>query len=337
MSFAPRSTAPMRAPFLGASLVAVTLLLAHPAAAQNEPTFAFGKPEEVKPQAPPVEWKVQARAGLNQTSGNSQTTNVTAGLTASRKEGNNKLALDGGINYGRSNIQVATIDTTVTPNVITALNRQEVTSTNNWFSKGRYDRFFTPNNSGYVSGQAAADRIAGKAFVGGGQLGYSRQLVKTDNNTLVAEIGYDFSYESYVEQPGKTLDPVSIHSARLFVGETAKLTSATGLTASVEAFFNLNKETKALNVRPAPRPGRRRVPRHALHQQAGRQHDAVQEPERGDQLSAPLRPEPGTAPGAVRHAGGRRLRGGLPALRGKDRHRLGGDADLHVLLGRTAV
>ena len=255
MSFAPRSTAPMRAPFLGASLVAVTLLLAHPAAAQNEPTFAFGKPEEVKPQAPAVEWKVQARAGLNQTSGNSQTTNVTAGLTASRKEGNNKLALDGGINYGRSNIQVATIDTTVTPNVITALNRQEVTSTNNWFSKGRYDRFFTPNNSGYVSGQAAADRIAGKAFVGGGQLGYSRQLVKTDNNTLVAEIGYDFSYESYVEQPGKTLDPVSIHSARLFVGETAKLTSATGLTASVEAFFNLNKETKALNYDPPHDPG----------------------------------------------------------------------------------
>ena len=54
--------------------------------------------------------------------------------------------------------------------------------------------------------------------MGGGQLGYSRQLVKTDKNMLVAEIGYDFSYESYVEQPGKTLDPVSIHSARLFVG-----------------------------------------------------------------------------------------------------------------------
>ena len=105
MSFAPRSTAPMRAPFLGASLAVATLLLARPAAAQNEPTFAFGKPEEVKPQAPAVEWKVQARAGLNQTSGNSQTMNATAGLTASRKEGNNKLALDGGINYGRSNIQ----------------------------------------------------------------------------------------------------------------------------------------------------------------------------------------------------------------------------------------
>ena len=79
---------------------------------------------------------------------------------------------------------------------------------------------------------------------------------------LVAEIGYDFSYESYVEQPGKTLDPVSIHSARLFVGETVKLTSATGLTASVEAFFNLNKETKALkSTRPTTRASTRSTTR----------------------------------------------------------------------------
>jgi hypothetical protein len=255
MSFARRSTTRARRPMVPASFAVATLLLARAAAAQNEPTFAFGKPEEAKPQAPAVEWKVQAKAGLLQTTGNSQTLNATAGLTASRKEGNNKLGLEGGIAYGHSNINVATIDTTQTPNVITSLNRQEVTTTNNWFTKGRYDRFFTANNSGYASGLAAADKVAGKAFVGGGQIGYSRQLVKNDNNTLVAELGYDFSYESYVEQPGKTIDPVSIHSARLFVGETAKLTSATGLTASFEAFFNLNKETKALNYDPPHAPG----------------------------------------------------------------------------------
>jgi hypothetical protein len=257
MSFAPRSTALARAPFRGAWLATAALLLARPAAAQNEPAFAFGKVEEAKPQAPAVEWKVQAKAGLIQTSGNSQTINTTAGLTASRKEGNNKLGLEGGINYGRSNVNVADIDATTDPMtpVITALHRQEVTTTNNWFTKGRYDRFFTANNSGYASALAAADKIAGKAFVGGGQVGYSRQVVKTDNNTLVAELGYDFSYESYVEQPGKTIDPVSIHSARLFVGETVKLTSATGLTASVEAFFNLNNESKALNVDPPHDPG----------------------------------------------------------------------------------
>ena len=65
---------------------------------------------------------------------------------------------------------------------------------------------------------------------------------------LVAEIGYDYSYESYIQQPDKMLDPVSIHSARLFVGETLKVTPETGATASVESFLNLNKEGKALNV-----------------------------------------------------------------------------------------
>jgi hypothetical protein len=257
MSAAPRPSAFTRLALAIAAFASVALAFARPAAAQAEPKFTFAKPEEAKPQpqAPAVEWKAQAKGGVNLTSGNSQTTNVTAGVIASRKEGNNKLGFEGGAAYGRSNINVATVDTTMMPPVITSLNRQEVTTTNNWFSKARYDRFFTLNNSGYVSGQAAADKIAGKTFAGGGQIGYSRQIVKTANNTLVGEIGYDFSYESYVQQPMKTIDPVSIHSARLFVGETAKITSSMGATASVEAFFNLNKETKALNVDPPHDPG----------------------------------------------------------------------------------
>jgi hypothetical protein len=234
---------------VAAALALVTF--ATPAAAQTDPKFAFAKADEVKPGAPvvpPVEWKVQAKAGMNVTTGNSQTTNGTAGLSASRKEGNNKLALDGNIAYGRSNILVPVFGDAAMPTVITALDRNQVTSTNNWMTKGRYDRFFTLNNAGYAMGLAAADKIAGKRFAGGGQVGYSRQLIKDEKNILVAEIGYDFSYESYVQQPMKTIDPVTIHSARIFVGETLKLTPATGINASVEAFFNLNNETKAVNV-----------------------------------------------------------------------------------------
>jgi len=199
-----------------------------------------------------VEWKAQAKGGFLLTTGNSQSQNATFSVSASRKEGNNKLALDGGLAYGRSNIRTpvfATPDPTMPmmPPTITGINRQEVTTTNNWVLKGRYDRFFTANNSGYASGQAAADKIAGKSFFGGGQAGYSRQVLKNEVHLLVAELGYDFSYERYVQQPMKTLDPVSIHSARLFVGDTLKLSTATGFTASVEAFFNLNKEGKAIN------------------------------------------------------------------------------------------
>ena len=57
----------------------------------------------------------------------------------------------------------------------------------------------------------------------------------------------------------RTLDPVSIHSARLFVGETMKLSDASALNASVEAFFNLNREDQRHQRRNRHR-GRRPVP-----------------------------------------------------------------------------
>lgn len=219
------------------------------ARAQSNPTFTFAKPEDAKVAAntPPVEWKAQVKGGLMVTSGNSQTTNGSFAAIASRKEGNNKLALEGAAAYGHSSVITPVYDALV-PTQIDALTRTGVVTTNNWLLKGRYDRFFTPNNSGYASGQAAADKIAGKSFFGGGQIGYSRQLYKSLMHTAVAEIGYDFSYERYVQAPGKTRDPVTIHSARLFAGETLKLTPETGLNASVEAFLNLNKENKALSV-----------------------------------------------------------------------------------------
>ena len=218
------------------------LLASSTALAQGSPKFDFAKPEEVKT----VEWKAQVKGGFVLTTGNSQTKSGTFGAAASRKEGNNRLALEAAAAYGQSNVITPIVDTT--SNTITAIDRTSVVSTNNWLTKGRYDRFFTLNNSGYVSAQAAADRIAGKSFYGGGQIGYSRQLYKSAVHLAVAEVGYDLSYESYVQQPMKTLDPVTIHSARAFLGETAKLSEATGVTASVEALFNLNSEPKALNV-----------------------------------------------------------------------------------------
>ena len=64
----------------------------------------------------------------------------------------------------------------------------------------------------------------------------------------MAELGYDFSCERYLQQPDKILDPVAIHSARIFVGETLSLSKETGITASVEALLNLNKEGNASNA-----------------------------------------------------------------------------------------
>jgi len=205
------------------------------------PTYEFGKvPEKAKPA---VEWKVQAKGGFLLTSGNSQTGSGTFALDSSRQSGMNKLSLNGGVAYGRSRILVPVEDNTAT----TGLTRQTQTTTNQWRARGRYDRFITENNAAYALGQLGADRIAGKALFGGGQAGYSRQLIKNADHTLVAELGYDFSYESYVPSPGKTIDGVAIHSARFFVGELWTLSKETGITASGEALFNLNKE-QALNA-----------------------------------------------------------------------------------------
>jgi hypothetical protein len=221
--------------------------------AEPAPPAPAAKPE-APPAAPPapaaVEWKVQSKGGFIMTSGNSQATNITVGLNGSRKEGNNKLELEAGMAYGRSkNLHAnTTTDPATGSTVVDSLDRQEVVSTNNWATKGRYDRFLSENNVAYVSSQWAADRIAGKTLFGGGQVGYSRQLRKDKWNLVLAEFGYDFSYERYVQQAGKTSDPVTIHSARVLVGETLSLSRETGLTASVEALLNLNHETKANNA-----------------------------------------------------------------------------------------
>ena len=199
-----------------------------------------------KPAVPSVEWKAQSKGGMAITGGNSQSKNFTFGVNGFRKEGNNKLTLEGGLAYGTSNNSVAEVDPST--NTINAVDRKEVVSTNNWAAKGRYDRFITQHNTAYASAQAAADKIAGKTFFGGGQIGYSRLLLKDDMNLVVAELGYDFSYERYVDQPNKTLDPVGIHSARILIGETLSLSKETGVTASVEALFNLNKENKAIDA-----------------------------------------------------------------------------------------
>jgi Protein of unknown function, DUF481 len=234
--------------------VLIAIAVSGAAQAQSNPTFTFGKPEETKvdatkPPPPAVEWKAQVKGGLMVSSGNSQTTNGIVGATASRRQGNNRLTLDGNAAYGRSSL-IAPVYDSPTSSQIDSLGRTDVTTTDNWVARGRYDRFFTPNNSGYASAQIASDKIAGKELFGGGQVGYSRQIYKSPMHTFVGEVGYDFSYESYVQPPPPTppLDSVAIHSARLFLGETLKLSSETGLTASAEAFFNLNNEGKALNV-----------------------------------------------------------------------------------------
>jgi len=222
-----RSLLPAR--FAGLLLV----LLAAPALGQKDPKFEYGKHEEVKA----VEWKASAKLGLVISSGNSQSGSGSLGASVSRKAGGNKFALDGGWTYVRSRVlQAADVNNSgfIDP---AELIRSDQELNNSWNVKARYDRFFTTNNSAYLVGMAAGDPPAGKDIVGGGQLGYSRQLVKTPRHEAVVEAGYDFSYEGYVD--GKS---VNIHSLRLFTGYNLKITDSAGAFGNVEGLFNVAPE-----------------------------------------------------------------------------------------------
>jgi hypothetical protein len=202
--------------------------------AEADPKFKYGKSDEVK-DVKKAEWKASAQAGLVMTTGNSETTTLSGAAKASRKEGNNKLVLEAGGIYARSTIFLAldgNSNGVIDPGEI---GENETTASKAWMFKARYDRFLTKHNSLYVTGQVNGDQPAGKQFVGGGQVGYSRQLYKDDKHEVVGEAGYDFSYEDLAAG-----DPVSIHSMRYFAGYEGKLTKDTGLIANSELLLNVN-------------------------------------------------------------------------------------------------
>jgi hypothetical protein len=238
-----------RRPLAGRTRVAAVVVLlfapawAAPAAAQNVPLPKF---EPAKPPAKESEWMAQAKGSLLVTSGNSQSRSGILGMSGARSSGPVRLSLDAQLAYGRSGVLVPIYDP-ANPMLLVGLARRETTTTNQWQAKARSDYFFTEHNAAYLVGQIGADKIAGKELVGGGQIGYSRQLYKDARHTAVAELGYDFSYESYADQGGRSSDAVQIQSARLFLGEQLTLSKDTGVNASIEALSNLNRED-ALNA-----------------------------------------------------------------------------------------
>jgi hypothetical protein len=76
----------MRQALLTISVLWLTLGVAH----AQDPKFEYGKLEEVKA----VEWKASAQFGLILTTGNSRSTAFSGSALASRKAGDNKLAID---------------------------------------------------------------------------------------------------------------------------------------------------------------------------------------------------------------------------------------------------
>jgi putative salt-induced outer membrane protein YdiY len=211
-------------------------LLVPGTALADDPKFTYAKPDDEAVDG--VEWKAQAQGGLVLSSGNARYMTLTGGLTASRKEGKNKLALELGLAYTKTDVVIAA-DTDgqpgIGPDEIQAI---EQTTANTLFGKARYDRFLTEKDSLYMSASLGRDRPAGKDLYGGGQLGYSRLLIKNKVHEVATEVGYDFTYEDYVAN----VDSLAIHSARVFAGYVGTLNKETAVTASGELLSNLNTE-----------------------------------------------------------------------------------------------
>lgn len=210
----------------------------------GDPKFEYAKHDDVK-DVKGVEWKATAEAGVIFTTGNSETTTATGGIKASRKANNNKIAFEAGAAYSRSNLLVlldqngnGTIDD------LSEIQSVDTTTAETLTSKLRYDRFLTELNSLFIAGLASRDTPAGKEFVFGSQIGYSRSLRKTKTSLTTAELGYDYSHEELVAGPS-----LSIHSARAFMGHKATLTEGADLDASIELLTNLNKEQLTTQTR----------------------------------------------------------------------------------------
>ncbi|HEX2571976.1 MAG TPA: DUF481 domain-containing protein [Polyangia bacterium] len=212
--------------------------LAGTAAAQTEPKFEFGKQADTKK----VQWKLSTQAGLIYSTGNSRNVSVSGGVDLSRDDGKNRFTFTGNGAYVRTTQRVANdIDGNgaIGPGEIAD---RQVTTTALWSVKGRYDRFFTPRNSFYLTGGVLGNRPAGKVIVAAGQVGYSRLIYQGKRNELSGEGGYDFTFERDI---GNVPD-LFIHSLRLYLGYGLKISETTAFSASVEALLNLNPENGPL-------------------------------------------------------------------------------------------
>jgi hypothetical protein len=214
------------------------VVIAVPGVVSAQPAFEkAGTAADVK-DVEEVVWTAKGEAGLVASTGNSETTTITIGGNAIRKDKDNKVELTLAGAYARATTRVAVDANADGAIAANELGTASATSAENLSAKLRYDRYLTPADSLYVAALAATDRPAGKSFYGGVQVGYSRALLKTEEQELLGEVGYDLTYVRLDAGSSST-----VHSARLFAGYKAKIKEETALEASVEALLNGNKVT----------------------------------------------------------------------------------------------
>jgi hypothetical protein len=226
-----------------------------PSGQQFASDYKFVEVKEVKK----VEWKAQASAGFTLAAGNSNVLTLSGGASASRNDGKNLIAIDLSgvyalvtvpslIDREMSGVPCAAMSTMNGCNGLVdrgeEVGTESKTTAGFFLFKGRYDRFFTTNNAGFLAAFTGLDIPASKKAIAGGQLGYSRQLFKTKMHELKAELGADVTYNNYILADGAVgQDNLMLASARLFVGYALSLGENTQFQANAESLINLNPAT----------------------------------------------------------------------------------------------
>jgi hypothetical protein len=124
-------------------------------------------------------------------------------------------------------------------------------------SRVRYDLFVSPMDALFVAIAPRRDRFAGLQLRLQNQIGYLRNLYfPVDAHRFWSELGYDFTYDNFGPVEGKTPPPVMmppapkdrgfVHSARLFLGYTNRLSPTANLSLGAETLLDFQD---AQNVR----------------------------------------------------------------------------------------
>lgn len=226
-----------------------------PTGQQFKSEYKFAEQAEVKR----VVWKASASAGFTLAAGNANLLTLSGGANLSRNDGRNLLQIDLNGVYGLTTVPTL-IDLDAAGNPCPAgamtmgcnglidrsneVGSESKTTAGFFLLKGRYDRFFTTNNAGFLSAFVGLDIPASKNILTGGQLGYSRQLLKTPRHELKAELGADVTYTNYILAADTVGNAdLVLASARLFLGYNLTLGNNTQFIARAESLINLNPAT----------------------------------------------------------------------------------------------
>jgi len=104
-------------------------------------------------------------------------------------------------------------------------------------SEVRYDRFVGERDSLYVLMGGFVDPFAGYDLRTHEQIGYSRQLKKTDTTTWVVELGVDYAQENYVD--GVDPNSAQIIAARLMTAFTHQFNDSVAVGDTAEIYENV--------------------------------------------------------------------------------------------------